>query len=251
MDANKGCVVIAGAGPGDPELLTVKTAKRLQNADAVLYDSLVSADILALAPGRADMVHVGKRCGDGKDQTERQDAINELMLDYARKGVLCIRLKAGDPFVFGRGVEEVRFLLEHDVDVEVIPGISAGIAAANLFHVPITERYRTSSVVFSAGHTSTCSLDEFDAVVALLRQGSPLVLYMGLKNFDIIAERLLEAGFPPDFPVCAASRVSMPDQQLVCATLGTFRALTAISPPSSPVVFLMGEHAVPVTADIL
>ncbi len=250
MTEIKGMVVIAGAGPGDPELLTMKAAKRLHNADAVLYDSLVSEEILSLAPEGADMVHVGKRCGDGQDQTTRQQKINELMLDYARKGALCVRLKAGDPFVFGRGVEEVRFLLEHQVAVEVIPGITAGMAAANLFHIPVTERHRTSSVVFSTGHTSTCSLDEFNAVVALLKQGSPLVLYMGRKNLERIVDRMLDAGFSPDFPVSAALRVSMPDQQLISATLATICRVMASSSPQTPVVFLVGEHAVPVTGHI-
>ena len=244
---NGGRVVIAGAGPGDPELLTVKAARRLQQADAVLYDSLVTREILDLAAKGADMVPVGKRCGDGQDQTQRQNAINELMLDYACRGALCVRLKAGDPFVFGRGVEEVRFLTERQVTVEVIPGISAGIAAANLFHVPVTERYRTSSVILSTGHTSTCSMEEFDSVVALLKQGTPLVLYMGMKHLECICQRLLDAGFSPDFPLCAASRVSMPDQQLICATLGTICLLLVKTPLPTPVVFFVGEHAVPIS----
>lgn len=239
-------VTIAGAGPGDPELLTVKAMRRLQQAGAVLYDSLVSDEILALASGVAELVHVGKRCGDGVDQTERQQMINELMLGYAQRGLHCMRLKAGDPFVFGRGVEEVRFLKEHGVPVEVIPGITAGIAAADLLHIPITERYRSSSVVFSTGHTSDCSLDEFDALISLLKEGAPLVLYMGLKNLERIVERLLSSGFSPALPVSAVARVSMPDQQLLTGTLETICGIMHAEMPSTPVVFLMGEHAVPV-----
>ena len=241
-------VTISGAGPGDPELLTVKAMRRLQQAGAVLYDSLVSEEILALASDTAELVHVGKRCGDGVDQTERQRMINELMLDYAQRGVHCMRLKAGDPFVFGSGVEEVRFLKEHGVPVDVIPGITAGIAAADLLHIPITERYRSSSVVFSTGHASDCSVDEFDALIALLKEGAPLVLYMGLKNLERIVERLLSSGFSPALPVSAVARVSMPDQQLLTGTLATICGIMHAEMPSTPVVFLMGEHAVPVSS---
>lgn len=157
-----------------------------------------------------------------------------------------MRLKAGDPFVFGRGVEEVRFLKEHGVPVEVIPGITAGIAAADLLHIPITERYRSSSVVFSTGHASDCSLDEFDALIALLR--GLLVLYMGLKNLERIVERLLASGFSPALPVSAVARVSMPGQQLLIGTLETICGIMHAEVPSTPVVFLMGEHAVPVSS---
>ncbi len=244
MDKPKGRVTLAGAGPGDPELLTIKARKRLQFADVVLHDSLISPEILALVPETARKVPVGKRYGDGQDQTARQENINSLMVRYAREGLDCVRLKAGDPFVFGRGVEEVRAMLENDIDVEVIPGISAGIAAANIFHIPITERNTTSSVLFCTGHTASYSLEQFDAVITFLKQGTPLVLYMGLKNLGIIVERLLASGLPPDLPVCAASRVSMPDQRLIRGTLDTICKLMQIKEPALPVVFLIGEHTV-------
>ena len=244
MDKPKGRVTLAGAGPGDPELLTVKALKRLQRADVVLHDSLISPEILALVPEKAHKVAVGKRYGDGQDQTARQENINRLMVRYAREGLDCVRLKAGDPFVFGRGVEEVRAMLENDIDVEVIPGISAGIAAANIFHIPITERNTTSSVLFCTGQTASYSLEQFDAVITFLKQGTPLVLYMGLKNLGTIVGRLLASGLSPDLPVCAASRVSMPGQRLIRGTLGTICELMQTRTPALPVVFLIGEHTV-------
>ena len=244
MDKPKGRITLAGAGPGDPELLTVKARKRLQLADVVLHDSLISPEILALVPEKARKVPVGKRYGDGQDQTERQENINRLMVRYAREGLDCVRLKAGDPFVFGRGVEEVRAMLENDIDVEVIPGISAGIAAANIFHIPITERNTTNSVLFCTGHTASYSLEQFDAVITFLKQGTPLVLYMGLKNLGTIVRRLLANGLSPDLPVCAASRVSMSGQRLIRGTLGTICGLMQTRTPTLPVVFLIGEHTV-------
>jgi len=140
-------------------------------------------------------------------------------------------------------------MLDNGIDVEVIPGISAGIAAADIFHIPITERNATTSVLFCTGHTAAYSLEQLDAVITMLEQGTPLVLYMGLKNLEHICERLLANGVSPDLPVCAASRVSMPDQQLIQGTLGTIAVTLQAAEPVTPVVFFLGEHATPVNAN--
>ncbi|MGB0132065.1 uroporphyrinogen-III C-methyltransferase [Chlorobium sp.] len=246
MTLIKETVTIAGAGPGDPELLTVKAWKRLREADVVLHDALVPPAILDLVGADAEVIHVGKRCDDGQDQDLRQESINSLMIRCALQGSKCVRLKAGDPFIFGRGVEEVRALLRHGIKVEVIPGITAGIAAAGMLHIPLTERNRMRSVLFCTGQGTQYSTEQFNAVMALVREGSSMVLYMGLKNLDEFAGRLLENGLAPELPVCAASRVSLPGQQLVCGTLATIGREVREKAIGTPAVFVIGEHSLPV-----
>lgn len=250
MNLNTPTVTIAGAGPGDPELLTMKAWKRIAAADVLLYDFLIADEILDMVPATAEMIEVGKRCGDGQDQTLRQDRINSLMVRYAREGKRCVRLKAGDPFVFGRGVEEVRVLLKEGVGVEVIPGITAGIAAANLLHIPITERYKSTSVLFCTGHTAGYGGEQFQAYVAMMKDGTPLVIYMGLKNLEAIQRRLLQGGMSSMLPVSVVSNVSRPSQQLVCGTLGTIVDIIRHKAIATPAVFFIGEHALPVAAEI-
>lgn len=245
----KGKVSIVGAGPGDPELLTLKAHRRLKEAEVVLHDSLISQGIMDFIPESATKIYVGKRLGDKQDQSVRQNEINRLLVSHALEGKRCVRLKSGDPFVFGRGVEEVRALLEHGIDVEVIPGISAGIAAANLCYIPITERYKSSSVLFCTGHTAEYTLEHLEAVALLMQAGTPLVLYMGLKNLESVAAKLISVGIAPETPVCAVSRVSYPDQDMICGTLETAAATLAEADLKTPTVFLIGKHARP--ADVL
>jgi uroporphyrin-III C-methyltransferase len=242
----KGKVSIIGAGPGDVELLTLKAAKCLREADVVFHDSLISEAILALIPKHADKFYVGKRLGDQQDQTVRQNDINRLLIEHAKLGKACVRLKSGDPFMFGRGVEEVRATLEAGLDVEVIPGITAGIAAADLCHVPITERHKTTSVLFCTGHTADYDLEHLKAVAELIKSGSPLVLYMGLKNLEHIVTRLQEVGISGSTSICAISRVSYPDQSIICGTLETICHTLSHQELNTPAIFLIGEHAIPV-----
>ncbi len=248
MSDRKGKVFLVGSGPGDPELLTVRAHKLLQAADVVLYDALISPEILALLSLGAEQIAVGKRIGDGKAQTERQLRINDLLAHHAREGKCVIRLKAGDPFMFGRGIEEVRSLAAAGVPCEVVPGITAGIAAAELCRIPLTERYRNSSALFCTGHTADYSLEHFAAVIKLMKAGSPLVMYMGFEQLDKIVERFIDAGLSPELPACAVSRVSRSDQALVAATLGTIVRQIRERELPLPVVFIIGEYAVPTGA---
>jgi len=167
------------------------------------------------------MIYAGKRFDDGQDQTERQEEINMRLIDYAREGSLCVRLKAGDPFIFGRGVEEVRALVEEGIAVEVVPGVTAGIAAAGLAHIPLTERNRMTSVLFCTGHTVHDAPEQFSALVSLLKAGSSIVMYMGLKNLEGMVDRLLGKGLPSGLPVSVVSRVSYPDQVTLSGSLQT------------------------------
>lgn len=242
----KTMVTIAGAGPGDPELLTLKVLKRLKDAEVVLHDSLISGEILGLLPDEAEKINVGKRCDDGQDQHERQERINTLMVRYAREGKRCVRLKAGDPFVFGRGVEEVRALKQNGIEVEVIPGITAGLAAANMLHIPVTERNRTTSLLFCTGHTANYSFEQFQGVISLLREGSPIVMYMGIENFEAIVRRLLDADVSATLKVSIVSKVSLQDQKLITGTLETIVGIVRERGVETPAVFFIGEHTVPV-----
>jgi len=240
---HSGKVWLVGAGPGDPELLTVRAHKLLQSAYVVLHDALVSPEILSLLSLGAERIAVGKRIGDGKDQTARQQEINDLLARYAHEGKCVVRLKAGGPFMFGRGIEEVCALAASGVPCEVVSGITAGIAAAELCRIPLTERYRNSSVLFCTGQTADYSLGHLAAVIELMKAGTPLVMYMGFEHLDRIVERFMESGLPPDLPACAVSRVSRSDQALVAATLGTI--VQQIRELPLPVVFIIGKHAVP------
>ncbi|HHE31493.1 MAG TPA: uroporphyrinogen-III C-methyltransferase [Chlorobaculum parvum] len=242
---HSGKVWLVGAGPGDPELLTVRAHKLMQAADVVLHDALISSEILALLSPSAERISVGKRIGDGKDQTERQLRINDLLARYAHEGKCVVRLKAGDPFMFGRGIEEVRALAEVGVPCEVVPAITAGIAAADLCRIPLTERHRSSSALFCTGHTADYSLSHFAAVIELMKAGAPLVMYMGFEQLDKIVERFIDSGLPPELPACAVSRVSRSDQAVVAATLGTIVRQIRERELPLPVVFIIGEHAVP------
>lgn len=245
MEHCRGKVWLVGAGPGDPELLTVRGHGILQSADVVLHDALVSPEILALLPPGAEKIAVGKRIGDSKDQTERQRQINALLAHHAREGKCVVRLKAGDPFMFGRGIEEVRSLVASGTQCEVVPGITAGIAAAELCRIPLTERYRNTSALFCTGQTAEYSLNHFSAVIELMKAGTPLVMYMGFENLDRIVCRFMTSGLSPDLPACAVSKVSRQDQTLVAATLGTIVKKLRELNLTLPVVFIIGEHAVP------
>jgi uroporphyrin-III C-methyltransferase len=141
-------ISIVGAGPGDPELLTVKALKRIQEADCILHDALVSDEILNLARPEAQRVYVGKIYQDGQDQTDRQEWINQLIIELAAKGQKIVRLKSGDPMIFGRGAEEIRFCIENNLNYEVIPGVTSALGAASLYGIPLTERGKNSMVLF-------------------------------------------------------------------------------------------------------
>ncbi len=188
-----GRVSLVGAGPGDPELLTLRAARRLAEADLVLYDALVESEVLELAP-RAHRFFVGKRTGR---PGIGQDAINRLMILWARRGRSVVRLKCGDPFVFGRGGEEVEALAAAGMAVEVVPGVSSAIAAPALAGIPLTHRGVSSAFVVVSGH----STEAFAPIVDALTPGSAtLVVLMGLATRSALAQRLLDKGWPADTP---------------------------------------------------
>lgn len=242
-------VYIVGAGPGAADLLTVRAARCIETADIILHDNLVSPEILALSRPEAEKIYTGKKYGDTIDPMARQQHIHELMVLYALAGKKVVRLKSGDPFIYGRAGEEVRYLQEQGIPFEVIPGVTAGIAAASLCQVPLTERNRSNAVLFCTGHTASYDYDQLDALANMLRTGTSLVMYMGLSNLPKVLEKLQVAAGSETIYVTAISQVSGQQQQLVSATLQEIAGKIEKAALPMPVVFIIGKYATPITQD--
>jgi uroporphyrin-III C-methyltransferase len=213
-----GKAYLIGAGPGDPELMTLKAARALGRADVVLVDDLVNRGCLAHARSDAKVIEVGKR---GGCKSTPQAFIEKLMVQYAKQGMTVARLKGGDPFVFGRGGEELEALLAAGIEVEVIPGITAGLGAPAALGIPVTHRGAARSVTFVTGHTKDGNEPDWNA---LARSGTTLVIYMGLRNLAKILFSLREAGMNPQTPACIIENGTLKTQRQRIATLGTLTA---------------------------
>lgn len=231
---------LVGAGPGDPDLLTLKAFKLIQAATLLLVDDLVSADIVKLASVRARIIHVGKR--GGRESTS-QEFIEKLMILAARQGEVVVRLKGGDPFVFGRGGEEVEHLHAAGIAVEVVNGITAGLAAATSLGVPLTHRDHAHGVVFVTGHAKPGSADHDWPLLANTAQqlGLTLVIYMGVAKAELIQAQLLAGGLPATTPVALVQSASLPAQRQVVTELGQMTQALERSGLASPCVFVVGE----------
>lgn len=226
-------VFIVGAGPGDPELLTLKAARLVATADVVLYDRLVSTEILALASPHAELIDVGKRPGG----SHTQDVLNELLVAVAEPGRRVVRLKGGDPFLFGRGGEEVEVLARHGIASEVVPGISSALAGPAAAGIPVTHRQVARAVTIVTGHEALSSDPVNWGAVAGL--GGTLVLLMAIERRREIVERLCAAGFDEHTPVAVVMNATTPRQRVWC---GTLRALAAAD-VASPAVIVIGAVA--------
>ncbi|MBP0592542.1 uroporphyrinogen-III C-methyltransferase [Paraburkholderia sp. LEh10] len=228
---------LIGAGPGDVELLTLKAVRALGEADVVLVDDLVNPDVLQFARDGARIVHVGKR---GGQQSTPQADIVAMMLDHLRMGRRVARLKGGDPFVFGRGGEEQEALQAAGIQVEIVSGITAGIAAPAAIGIPVTHREHTQGVIFVTGHAA--GEHEADwATLAATRM--TLVIYMGMRRLNEIVAALLQAGMPPDTPCAAIESATRPEQRHVCATLRDFVQRAAQAGLGSPSIVVIGGVA--------
>jgi uroporphyrin-III C-methyltransferase len=239
-----------GAGPGDPELLTVRALNRIKNADVILHDNLVPSAILELS-STAKKIYVGRKYADTQDQLERQQNINDLMRDYALQGKNVVRLKSGDPFIFGRAIEEIRYLLEHNIPFEMVPGITAGIAAANLQQIPLTERNRSNSVLFCTGHTANYDFEQLEALANMLKTGTTLIMYMGLKNLKQVVNKLKEITEKETLYLSAISKVSQPEQSIITGTLSEIEQKLEQEQLPMPVVFIVGKYAFPINQESL
>jgi len=211
-----GSVSLVGAGPGDPELLTIKARRLLGEADAVVFDYLISADVLALAPPGAERVFVGKK-GGGFCCPQRD--IESILIRLAREGKKVVRLKGGDPFVFGRGGEEAEALREAGIDFEIVPGVTAALAAAAYAGIPLTHRTHASAVVFLTGHEDPNKPDAAIHWEAYGRLGATLCIYMGMKNLETITRRLQAGGLDPATPAAVIQSATTGEHRQLLSTV--------------------------------
>ena len=229
-----GFVYLVGAGPGDPELLTLRAARLLATTQVVLPDDLVSDAVLALVNPAALIIPVGKRCGQPRIT---QDGIHALMLEHAHAGRTVVRLKSGDPLVFGRANEEIEALRAAGIPFEIVPGITAAFAVAASLKTPLTDRNSASKLILATAHHAAGKTEPVAWQGAFPPQ-STLVLYMPGRNFAMLTESLLSAGIPADTPVAAVSKASTPDEQVTTATLAT---LPDSNPGPAPLLLLIGR----------
>jgi uroporphyrin-III C-methyltransferase len=229
-----GKVFLIGAGPGDPELLTLKAVRALRSSHVVMIDDLVDRRCLKHAHPEARIIEVGKR---GGCKSTPQAFIEKLMIQYAKAGNTVARLKGGDPFVFGRGGEEMQALLAAGIDVEVIPGITSGIAVPAILGIPVTHRDFARGVTFVTGHTGDgVELDW----AALAGTGTTLVIYMGLRRLPQIAMCLMEAGMKPETPACAIENGTLKNQREVISTLRELAKDVLSKKIKSPAIVVIG-----------
>jgi uroporphyrinogen III methyltransferase / synthase len=235
-----GTVYLVGAGPGDPGLLTVRAVELIAAADVVLYDRLIPPEALAHARADAEVVYVGK---EGEGPQFPQDDTHALLLEHARAGRTVVRLKGGDPFVFGRGGEEALVLAEAGVPFEVVPGVTAGVAAPAYAGIPVTHRETASGVAFVTGHEDPAKPGSAIDWPSLARFPGTLVFYMGVRTLPRIAERLVAEGRSPDEPVAVVERGTLPGQRTLLATLGDVAARAAEEKLRAPAITLVGAVA--------
>jgi uroporphyrin-III C-methyltransferase len=233
-----GKVYLVGAGPGDPELLTLKAARVLKNADAVLHDDLVASEILRLAPAHAQIHNVGKRCGK---KNINHEEINFLMATLAASGLQVVRLKGGDPMIFGRIGEEIAALRKANIEFEIVPGITAALGAASTVQVPLTHRQSSHALVFLAGHTA--SGDDPTNWRALVSLGATVVIYMPGHHYSEIARKFRSAGLSDETSCAIISRATTSEEQIFSTNLGNLADAPRLPAPALLVIGEVLRHA--------
>ena len=231
-----GTVYLVGAGPGDADLLTVRAARLLAQAEVVVYDHLVGPSVLELIGRDAERIYVGK---ERNHHSMAQEDINTLLVHLAREGRSVVRLKGGDPFIFGRGGEELQLLASQGIAFEVVPGITAACGVASYAGIPLTHRDYAQSCTFVTGHLKdhTCELDW----PSLVRPRQTVVIYMGLSGLASICARLVAHGLPADWPAAVVAQGTLASQRVVCATLVTLADAVTRQGLQSPCLTIVGE----------
>lgn len=238
-DTADGMVYLVGAGPGDPELLTVKAKRLLENGDVVLHDKLSGPNILDQID--ADRLEdVGTR---GHGDTTPQSYVNERMVELAREGKTVVRLKGGDPTVFGRGGEEMRYLADHGVPFEVVPAITSAIAGPEVAGIPVTDRNHASTVSIVTGHEDPEKAESAVDWEALANTGGTIVVLMGVTRLPDYTDSLVDAGLAPETPVAMVERATWPDQQVVTGTLDSIVGAADDAGIEPPAITVIGEVA--------
>ena len=235
----KGKVYLVGAGPGDPGLITVRGKYLLEKAEVVVYDYLASPKLLKHVPKEAELIYAGKK--GGVKHTHTQEEINQMLVDWAETGKTVVRLKGGDPFIFGRGGEEVEVLAKSGVDFEVVPGVTSATAAATYAGIPITHREYTASVAFLTGHEDPTKPGSKIDWAKLATGAGTLVVYMGIKNLPIIVKNLITHGRDPETPVAVVRWASTPEQRSVVGTLETIADIVREAGIKPPALIIVGE----------
>jgi len=229
-------VYLVGGGPGDPDLLTVKALKLLQKAEVVLYDALISPEILNLVNPNALLVSVGKRAND---HSKKQHEINQLLVKYGKQKKSVVRLKGGDPFIYGRGGEELQALMVAGIDFEVVPGITAASGCASYAGIPLTHREYSQTVMFVTAQCKN-SQEKIDWT-SIARQNQTVVVYMGLLKNDVLAQQLIAFGRSPDTPVAVIENGTTSAQRVITGTLGSLTEMVEEHKVISPALMIIGE----------
>ena len=233
--AQPGWVYLVGAGPGDPDLLTCKAARLITEADVIVYDNLVAPAILELARADAERIYAGKQRGE---HALAQEEINHLLVRLAQAEKRVVRLKGGDPYIFGRGGEEVETLAADGIPFEVVPGVTAAAGVAAYAGIPLTHRGHAQACVFVTGHLKDGSMNLDWPGLARRRQ--TVVIYMGLMGLPVLCEKLMAHGLPPDWPAAIVQHGTQPSQRTVTGTLATLPTLAAAARLRAPTLIIVG-----------
>lgn len=236
LPQNAGCLYLVGGGPGDPELLTLRAVRLLENAQVVVYDHLVSNAVLDFASPSAEMIYAGKR---RNEHTMRQEQINALLVKLVQEGKQVVRLKGGDPFIFGRGGEELQALAVHGLAFEVVPGVTAASGVSSYAGIPLTHRDYAQSCLFVTGHLKNGTADLDWPSLVRLRQ--TVVIYMGLSGLPDICRQMMLHGASPGLPVAVVQDGSIPTQKTVTGTLTNMAERVAQAGLRSPCLTIIGE----------
>ena len=233
-----GKVFLVGAGPGDPKLITLKAIEAIKSADVVMYDRLVSKKIVSMIPKETEKMYVGRDVGD---DYKHQDTTNEMMIKYAKKNKNVVRLKGGDPFIFGRGGEEAEFLRKHLIKYEIIPGITSGIGSAVYSGIPLTHRDYASSVVFVTGHEDAKKTEGVVEWKKLAKAVDTIVIMMGLSRLEMISKKLISGGLSKNTPVAVIQNGTTDEHRLIKGTLSNISKKVQEAKIKPPTIIVVGK----------
>jgi len=233
-----GKVFIVGAGPGDPKLITLKAVEAIKSSDIVLYDRLVSKKIVSMIPKKSQKLYVGRDVGD---DYKHQDTTNDMMVKFAKKNKNVVRLKGGDPFIFGRGGEEAEFLKKHNVKYEIIPGITSGMGSAEYSGIPLTHRNYASSVVFVTGHEDAKKKEGVVDWKRLAKSVDTIVIMMGLSRLEIISKKLISGGLDKSTPVAVIQNGTTDEHKMIKGTLSNISKKVEEEKVKPPTIIIVGK----------